>query len=142
MAAIQVLAPEVLLAGKQTKDKFGVEKVPVVLKPGVRVQAGEVCKHFDPAAFNPDHARYIARSEKAKPMAVNMYSAFWTLVLCVGVAVGVSLFTKPKPDAELTNLVMGLTPIPHEEKVPLIERPLLWATFVAVALVAINIIFW
>ena len=75
-------------------------------------------------------------------MAVNMYSAFWTLVLCLVVSIGVSLFTKPKPDAELTNLVMGLTPIPREENVPLIEQPLLWASLVAAALIAINIIFW
>ncbi len=142
MAAVQILAPEVTLAGQQAKDKFGVEKVPVVLKPGVRVQATDVSKHFDPSAFNPSLAKYIARSEKAKPMAVNMYSAFWTLMLCLGVTIGVSLFTKPKPDAELTNLVMGLTPIPREENVPLIEQPLLWAALVAAALVAINIIFW
>ena len=64
------------------------------------------------------------------------------LVLCLVVAIGVSLFTKPKPDAELTNLVMGLTPIPREENVPLIERPLLWASLVGAALIAINIIFW
>ena len=75
-------------------------------------------------------------------MAVNMYSAFWTLLVSVGVAVCVSLFTRPKPDAELQNLVMGLTPIPREEHVPLIERPIVWATLVTAALVAINVIFW
>lgn len=143
MAAVQVLAPAVTRADKNgAQDKFGVEKVPVVLKPGVTIQATDICKHFDPAAFNADHAEYIARSKSAKPMAVNMYSAFWTLVLCLVVSIGVSLFTKPKPDAELANLVMGLTPIPREENVPLIEQPLLWASLVAAALIAINIIFW
>ena len=45
-------------------------------------------------------------------MAVNMYSAFWTLIVCVSVLIGVSLFTEPKPESELHNLVMGLTPLP------------------------------
>ena len=56
-------------------------------------------------------------------MAVNMYSAFWTLVVCVVVTIGVSLFTRPKPDAELKNLVMGLTPLPDEGPCPWYEQP-------------------
>jgi len=141
---VQVLAPEVVVSaapGRET-GKFGIEGVPVVLKPGVQVYAAEVSQRFNPAAFNPDHVRYIARSEKAKPMAVNMYSAFWTLLVSMGVAVGVSLFTRPKPEAELANLVMGLTPIPREHGVPLLYRPRFWAAVVAVVLVAINIVFW
>ena len=63
-------------------------------------------------------------------MAVNMYSGFWTLVLCLVVNITVSLFTKPKSDADLKNLVMGLTPIPREEGVPWYERPMLWAALV------------
>ena len=97
---------------------------------------------FNPAEFNPDHTRYIARSEKAKPMAVNMYSGFWTLVVCVAVLIGVSLFTEPKPEGELTNLVMGLTPLPDDGPCPWYYHPYLWASLVGVALVAINIIFW
>ena len=31
--------------------------------------------------------------------------------------------TKPKPDAELADLVYGLTPIPHEEQVSLFQPP-------------------
>ena len=74
-------------------------------------------------------------------MAVNMYSAIWTLLVCMVVAVGVSLFTKPKPDAELKNLVMGLTPLPDEGPCPWYQRPMLWATVVFVVLVAINVVF-
>jgi SSS family solute:Na+ symporter len=140
--AVRVLAPRVRLAGTQQEDKFGVEGVPVVLKPGVKVKPADVTQRFNPAEFNPDHTRYIARSEKAKPMAVNMYSAFWTLCACLAVAVGVSLFTKPKTDDELKNLVMGLTPLPDEGPAPWYERPGLWVALVAVALVAVNIIFW
>ncbi len=99
-------------------------------------------RYFAPAEFNPDHAKFIARSVKARPMAVNLYSGFWTLLVCVTVTVGVSLFTRPKPDAELKDLVMGLTERPDEGPVPWYESPRLWAAVVLVILVAINIIFW
>jgi SSS family solute:Na+ symporter len=139
---VQILAPDVVLADTQEKGKFGLEGVPAVLKPGVEVRATEVVQRFAPAAFNPDHTRYIARSEKAKPMAVNMYSAFWTFLVSVLVAVGVSLFTTPKPEHELKNLVMGLTPLPDEGPCPWYQRPLLWAAIVGVVLVTVNILFW
>jgi len=144
---VSLLAEEVVLAGTEKsespqKDKFGVKGVPVVLKPGVRVKAADVLRHFVPAAFNPAHVTYIARSEEAQEMAVNMYSALWTLCVCLAVAVGVSLFTRPKPQAELKNLVFGLTPLPDEGPCPWYQRPVLWATAVAAVLVAINVIFW
>jgi SSS family solute:Na+ symporter len=144
---VSVLAPQVILAETEKTDspqtgKFGLKGVPLVLKPGVEVKAADVLQHFVPAAFNPAHTRYVARSEKARPMAVNMYSAFWTLCVCVAVAIGVSLFTRPKPDAELKNLVFGLTPLPDEGPCPWYQRPVLWAAVVAVVLVAINVIFW
>ena len=113
-----------------------------MLLPGVKVEAVEVQQTFNPAEFNPAHTKYIARSEKAKPMAVNMYSAFWTLVVCVAVADWRSLFTEPKPESELHNLVMGLTPCRTMGRVPWYKHPYLWATIVGVVLVAINIIFW
>jgi SSS family solute:Na+ symporter len=54
----------------------------------------------------------------------------------------VSLLTKPKPDAELTGLVYGLTPIPHEEKVSIWHRPLFWGVIVAIVFVILQIMFW
>jgi hypothetical protein len=141
-ASVQVLAPEVVLAGSQQTDKFGVAGVPVVLKPGVKVQVKESVSHFVPASFNKAHTKYVALSEKAQGMAVNMYSGFWSLVVCLGVTIGVSLFTKPKPEAELKDLVFGLTEIPHEGSCPWYRSPKLWAAVVLVALIAINIIFW
>ncbi len=139
---VHVLAPEVMLGGLQESSKFGVEGVSVVVKPGVNIQAKQISMRFAPAAFNPDHARLIARSEKAKPMAVNMYSGWWSLVVCVLVTVVVSLFTKPKPEAELRNLVMGLTPLPEEGPCAWYEKPVMWAVVVMIVLVAVNIIFW
>jgi len=139
---VPVLAPSVVLADNKTPFKFGVEGVPVVLKPGVQIAATVVSRKFVPAVFNPDHVKLVARSAKAKPMAVNMYSAWWSFVVCISVTVLVSLFTRPKPEAELKNLVMGLTEIPDEGPSPWYDSPKLWAVVVAVALVAVNIMFW
>jgi hypothetical protein len=140
--AVQVIAADVRVSGTNANEKFGVEGVPVTLAPGVRVSSTNVSARFAPAAFNPAHTRYIARSEKAKPMAVNMYSGWWSLVVCVLVTVIVSLFTRPKPDHELTNLVIGLTPLPDPGPCAWYQNPKLWAAAIIVVLVAINIIFW
>jgi SSS family solute:Na+ symporter len=139
---VQVLAPEVVLSNSKATTKFGVEAIPLVLKPGVEIKATTISKKFAPAAFNPDHTKLIARSPKAKPMAVNMYSAWWSFVVCVSVTILVSLFTKPKPDAELKDLVMGLTTLPDEGPCPWHKKPIFWATVVAIVLVAVDIIFW
>ena len=93
--------------------------------------------HFQPSAL-----RYVALSPHAKDMAENMYRGLWSLLICVIVTVAVSLVTKPKPDAELTNLVYGLTKLPSEGAYPLLRRPAFWAAVVAVALVVINVVLW
>jgi hypothetical protein len=139
---VRVIAPEVTLAGAKEPVKFGEDGLALVLKPGVQVNATEICQHFNPSQFNPDHAQVIARSEKAKPMAVNMYSGIWTFVFSVLVAVVVSLVTTPKPDKELQNLVMGLTPRPDEGPCPWYQRPMLWASVVFAIVVAVNVVFW
>jgi SSS family solute:Na+ symporter len=58
------------------------------------------------------------------------------------VTVAVSYVTKPKPDAELAGLVMGLTEIPSVGDLPFYEKPLFWAGVVAAVFVVLNIIFW
>lgn len=139
---VRVLAPSVqdLASGKTAK--FGVEGVELVLKPGVEVSSKQIVQKFNPAEFNHKHARVIARSEKAKPMAINMYSAWWSFLVSVGVTLIVSLFTRPKPESELKNLVLGLTEIPDDGPCPLWKNPVFWAVVCTVVLVAINIIFW
>ncbi len=139
---VQILAPEVINVASKEKYGFGVESVPVVLNAGVNVIYSDIEMKFAPAVFNPAHTKYIARSEKAKPMAVNMYSAFWSLVVCLVVTIVISLFTKPKPESELKDLVLGLTKIPDEGHCPWYENPKLWAGIVLVALIVINILFW
>jgi solute:Na+ symporter, SSS family len=92
--------------------------------------------------FDPGALAYIALSPKAKDMAENMYRGLWSLAICVGVTVLVSMLTAPKPEAELKNLVYGLTPLPSEGEYPWYQRPGFWAGVVAVVLIGINIIFW
>jgi len=91
----------------------------------------------DPAAV-----KYVALSSQAQDQAQNMFRALWCWLVCVLVTVVVSLVTKPKTDAELTDLVYGLTPIPHEEKVSIFHRPVFWAVIVGAAFIALQIIFW
>jgi Na+/proline symporter len=142
MKPLRVLVPDAVDADTKQHTKFGVEGVSLALKSGVTIRASYVSKKFDAAGFNPAHTKFIARSEKAKPMAVNMYSAFWSLLVCLGVTIGVSLFTRPKSDEELKNLVMGLTEVPDEGPCPWYNNPKLWAAAVFIVLVVVNIIFW
>jgi SSS family solute:Na+ symporter len=91
---------------------------------------------------DPSALRHIAMSSAAKPMAENMFRALWSCIICVIVTVLVSVATRPKPDAELTGLVYGVTTIPHEEHTSLFHRPAFWAAVVAVVFVILNILFW
>jgi len=84
----------------------------------------------------------IALSRDAQPMAENMYRALWSWLACVLVTVLVSYATKPRPESELQGLVYGCTAIPSDEEVALWQRPVFWATIVAVVLVIINIVLW
>jgi len=139
---VQVLAPGVVNKSNGEVTGFGTEGIEVVLLPDVKIKMREESHKFAPAAFNPVHAKLIARSEKAKPMAINMYSGWWSLVITVLVTVLISLVTKPKPESELRNVVMGLTPLPDEAPCPWYQKPGFWAFVVAIVLIVVNIIFW
>jgi solute:Na+ symporter, SSS family len=142
MVAVKVLAPEVKLAGSGEHDYFGVEGIPVILKPGVEVNSQDVTQYFNPSPFNRVHDNLIARSWKAQPIGVYMYCALWSFLLSVIVAVGLSFMTRPRAEADLKDLVMGLTTVPDEGPCPWYQRPVLWATLVLIGLTTINIILW
>jgi SSS family solute:Na+ symporter len=91
---------------------------------------------------DPSALRYIALSPHAQAMAENMYRALWSCLACALVTVVVSLLTKPKPDSELVGLVRGVTEIPSESDMPLVERPIFWAGVVFVVFIFLNILFW
>ncbi|MBN2581349.1 MAG: sodium/solute symporter [Pirellulales bacterium] len=92
--------------------------------------------------INPTYAEIIATSPKADQMGVNQFAAFWTLLATLGTVIMVSLFSRPKPDEELGDLVYGLKPLPDEGPCPWYERPGLWALAVLAVLIAVNIYFW
>jgi solute:Na+ symporter, SSS family len=142
MVGVKVLAPDVKLADSGKPARFGVEGVPVVLKPGVDVIAQDVTQYFNPSPFNRLHNHLIARSWKAEPIGVYMYCALWSFLLSVFVAVGLSYVTPRRAEADLKNLVMGLIKVPDEGPCPWYQRPVLWATVVLVTLAALNIILW
>ena len=91
---------------------------------------------------DPTALRYIALSADAKSMAENMYRALWSWLICVGVTVAVSMLTKPKPVEQLSGLVYGASPIPHDGSKTLWQKPIFWAGVVAVAFIIVNLIFW
>jgi solute:Na+ symporter, SSS family len=75
-------------------------------------------------------------------MAQNFWIAIFAWTTCLVVTILVSFATKPKPEAQLHNLVYGFTDIPKEESVPWHHKPWLLAVIVAVILIALNLIFW
>jgi SSS family solute:Na+ symporter len=92
--------------------------------------------------FDHNALRYVAFTPHAQDMAENIYRAMWSLLANVLVTVGLSLVTKPKPDSELKGLVYKMTELPAEGQFPLFKRPITWAAAVAVAFIALNIVFW
>jgi solute:Na+ symporter, SSS family len=91
-----------------------------------------------------DHSalRYVALSPDAKDMAENIYRALWSWLMCVTVTVVVSLLTKPRPVSELAGLVYGASPLPEEHDEHWYQRPIVWASVVFAAFLALNIMFW
>ncbi|HVW22812.1 MAG TPA: sodium/solute symporter [Opitutaceae bacterium] len=97
--------------------------------------------HFDLGNVYPAHVADLTGYAGSGGFAQNCYMSGWALLATVAAVTLISLVTPPKPEAELRNLVMGLTP---REKVtgPLWRRPIFWAGVVAAVLVAINLCFW
>ena len=84
----------------------------------------------------------FALSPQAKGLAQDMYQALWSWLVCVFVTVGASLATAPKPATELVGLVYGVTAIPKEENVPLLHKPIFWASVALVLFVILQFMFW
>jgi SSS family solute:Na+ symporter len=75
-------------------------------------------------------------------MAQNFWIAIWAWSACFVVTIAVSLITTPKQEAELRNLVYGLTEFPRDEGAAWYHRPGSLAIVVAIVLVALNVAFW
>jgi SSS family solute:Na+ symporter len=97
---------------------------------------------FDVDTFNKEHVKYITFSPNTKDIPTNVWMAVWTFTVTVLVTVGVSLVTRPRPVAELKNLVFGETEIPSAAHLPLWKKPLLWGCVLLAVCVLLNILFW
>jgi SSS family solute:Na+ symporter len=92
--------------------------------------------------LNPAGLATIALSPDAKPMAENLYRAWWAFCISAIIIVLVSLVTKPKPVAELDGLCYSCTVLPKEEPVPFYKNTWLWAILAVCIFAALNILFW
>ncbi|MGB8261581.1 MAG: sodium/solute symporter [Terracidiphilus sp.] len=92
--------------------------------------------------LTPSALATVALSPDAKPMAENVFRAWWAFCFAAIVIVVVSLLTKPRPVAELDGLVYGATKLPREEPVPFYKNEYAWAVLVVVIFAALNILFW
>jgi SSS family solute:Na+ symporter len=84
----------------------------------------------------------FALSPHAQGLAQAMYQALWSCTVCVLVTVMVSYATKPRPESELKGLVMGVTDLPKEGALPLLQRPVFWGAAAMVAFLVLQWIFW
>jgi len=75
-------------------------------------------------------------------MAQNFWVAIFAWTACFLVTIAVSLVTRPRPAAELGNLVYGLTKLPHDEGVVWYKRPVVIAVAAGVMCLLLNFIFW
>ncbi|MGB6689889.1 MAG: sodium:solute symporter family protein [Terracidiphilus sp.] len=92
--------------------------------------------------FDPSALRYVALSPDAKTMAENMYRALWSFIVTSIVVFAVSIFSAPRPVAELDGLVYGATKLPEEEPVPFYKNEWFWTVIAIAAFLALNIYFW
>jgi solute:Na+ symporter, SSS family len=97
---------------------------------------------FMAVKFNWFSATFITLSKNASPMAANFWRAWWAWVICFVVTIVVSLFTKPKPKAELVGLVKGLTPVEKDGDLRFYQKPAVMAVFSLIIFVILNVIFW
>jgi SSS family solute:Na+ symporter len=76
-------------------------------------------------------------------MAQNFWIAIFAWSTCMLVTTGISLATKPRPVADLMNLVYGYTNIPHEDREhEWYMKPAVLAVIVVVCLITLNLIFY
>jgi SSS family solute:Na+ symporter len=109
---------------------------------GLLAGTGSSVIMYTAVKIHPDWLRYVALSPNAKDMAENLYRALWSLLICLFVTILVSLFTKPKTEAQLAGLTWGATMFPKDEKLPFWKTPIFWAAGVAVFFGVLQWIFW
>ncbi|MBS3819735.1 Na+/galactose cotransporter, partial [bacterium] len=84
----------------------------------------------------------ITFSDVASDMAANFWRAWWAWLICFGVTIGVSLFTRKKPKKDLVGLVKGLTEEKLMSEDPFYKKPGFFAVISFLVLIVLNILFW
>ncbi|MBI3123797.1 MAG: sodium:solute symporter family protein [Ignavibacteriales bacterium] len=84
----------------------------------------------------------ITMSGVQSDMAANFWRAWWAWVICFGVTIIISLFTKKRSKEELVGLVKGLTQTKIDEHVPFTKKPEFVAIISLIILVMLNLLFW
>jgi SSS family solute:Na+ symporter len=75
-------------------------------------------------------------------MAQNFWMAIYAWTTCFVVTIAVSLFTRPREDAELVGLVYSLTERPKDESGAWYMRPAVLGVIVLLMAVGLNALFW
>ncbi len=109
---------------------------------GLLAGVGSSAGMFLAVKLHPSALSIIALSTHAKMMAEDMYQALWSWLICVGVTIVVSMFTQPRPAAELKGLVYGETEIPSDGDLPFYKRPLFWSGVCLALFLVLQWIFW
>ncbi|HKJ47415.1 MAG TPA: sodium:solute symporter family protein [Balneolales bacterium] len=84
----------------------------------------------------------ISFSHVSSDMAANFWRAWWAWLICFGVTIIVSFFTRKKSREELVGLVKGLTNEVDTKPRPFYKTPEFVAIISGVVLIALNIYFW
>ncbi len=84
----------------------------------------------------------IVPGGEASQMSANFWRALWAWLISSGVAMGVSTFTKKRPQEELIGLVRGLTKMEKTDLLPLYKKPAFWASITLVVFIVLNVWLW
>ncbi len=109
---------------------------------GLLAGMGSSFSLFLAVKFQWIHPSSITFSPAASDMAANFWRAWWAWLVCFGVTIVVSLFTRRKAPAELVGLVKGLTAEKAIESVPFVKTPEFYAILSVLVFIALNIYFW
>jgi SSS family solute:Na+ symporter len=86
--------------------------------------------------------KILTLSNVASDMAANFWRAWWAWLVCFGMTIFISLFTKKRPVSELVGLVKGLTTETVDQNVPFMKKPEFYAILSVIVLILLNVYFW
>ncbi|MCE5271162.1 sodium:solute symporter family protein [bacterium] len=119
---------------KRTTEKAGFWGLLLGMLTSIGIFLGIKFNWLDPSV--------VTLSEHASTMALNMWQAVWAFLVNFIATIVISLFTTPKTDAQLKNLVYGVTDIPKEKAAPFYKQPRFWGVVSFAIFIVLNIIFW